>query len=75
MTKEKLTNEAELIQEAIEYIVSDLLYGLIQCMDEYVACRIRHGTPGENITRMKNYVEKEMRKYAKGVYQVEVDEI
>ena len=57
-----------------EEIVSDLLYTMFQCMDEYVEYKIQHGTPAEDITRMKKYVEMEMRKYAKGVYQVEVED-
>ena len=74
MTKtERVTNTAELNQEEIEEIVSDLLYTIFQCMDEYVVYKIQRGTAGEDITRMKNYVEKEMRKYAKGVYAVEVE--
>ncbi|MCH5159900.1 MAG: hypothetical protein J1F66_03505 [Clostridiales bacterium] len=74
MTKtEHVTNDHELIQEEIEEIVSDLLYTIFQCMDEYVAYKIQYGNAGEDLTRMKNYIEKEMRKYAKGVYAVELE--
>ena len=75
MTKrEEPINYADFMQKEIEEIVSDLLYTMFQCMDEYVEYKIQHGTPGEEITRMKNYVEKEIRKYAKGVYEVEVED-
>ena len=68
---EVLTSNNELTQVEI---VSDLLYTMFQCMDEYVEYKIQHGTPREEITRMKYYVEKEIRKYAKGVYEVEVED-
>ena len=64
----KTTNETK------EEIVSDLLYTMFQCMDEYVEYKIQHVNPGVDITKMKNFVEKEMRKYAKGVYEVEVED-
>ena len=66
--------DAELTLYEFEEIVSDLLYTMFQCMDEYVTFKIKNGNLGEDISKMKIYVEKEMRKYAKGVYDVEVED-
>ena len=74
MTKnEETVIDSELKQNAVEEIVSDLLYTMFQSMDEYVLYKIQNGARGDDITKMKFYIEKEMRKYAKAVYQVEVE--
>ena len=74
MTKyEAIVIDSELEQSAVVDIVSDLLYTMFQSMEEYVSYKIRNGARGDDILEMKFYIEKEMRKYAKAVYQVEVE--
>ena len=70
---EYIAIEENFIESIIEEIVSDLLYTLFQSMDEYVLTISENGSNGEDSIKMQFYIEKEMRKYAKAVYQVEVE--
>ena len=72
---EEIVIDSELELRTVEDIVSDLLYTMFQSMEEYVLYKIQNGTQGDDITKMKSFIEKEMRKYAKGVYNVEVEAI
>ena len=62
------------IPQDTEEIVSDLLYTVFQTVDEYVTYKIAHGTPGEELVKMQQYIEKEIRAYVWDLYQVEVEE-
>ena len=53
--------------------VSDLLYTMFQTMDEYITNFKAHGKSVDDLIKMQQYVEKEMRWYAQKVYKVEVD--
>ena len=64
---------AEFIPNEPEEIVSDLLYTLFQTMEEYVDYFIKRGYFVDDLTKMKNYVDKVMRKYVKILYDVEVE--
>ena len=72
-TNEEMIINVGLYESTVEEIVEDLLYTMFQSMDEYVSFKLQHGTRGDEITKMQVYIEKEMRKYAKAVYQVKVD--
>ena len=67
------------IDPAVDYdteeVVSDLLYTLLLTMDEYVTYLKAHGRAVEDLTKMQQYVEKEMRGYAQKVYKVVVDKV
>ena len=63
-----------LIPQNTEEIVSDMLYTVFQAVDEYVTYQISHGTPGEELRKMQNYIEEQIRAYAWDLYKVEVDE-
>ena len=64
----------EVVEDDTDEVVADLLYTMFQTMDEYIAYLKAHGNPGDDLTKMQKYVEKEMRWYAHKVYKVEVDE-
>ena len=63
----------EYVPQDTEEIVSDLLYTLFLTMDEYVTYLGAHDQSVDELTKMKNYVEKEMQKYVKILYQVDMD--
>ena len=71
---EELEIVIELIPNEPEEIVSDLLYTLFQTIDEYLTRKNRDGNNDEELIQMNNYINQEMRKYAKTLYQVEIEE-
>ena len=74
LKNEEKTIAAEFVPQDTEEIVSDLLYTLFQTMDEYVTYLSEHGHSVDDLAKMKNYVDKVMRKYVKDLYQMEVED-
>ena len=74
-----MLNQNNAIEQAAdddtEEVVSDLLYTLMFTMDEYVTRLKSHGSSGDDLTKMQEYIEKEMRWYAQKVYNVEVEDL
>lgn len=62
------------VEDDPDEVVADLLYTMFQTMDEYVTYLKAHGNPVDDLIKMQQYIEKEMRWYAQKVYKVEVDE-
>ena len=73
LKNEERTISAEYIPNDTEEIVSDLLCTLFLSMDEYVTYLRTHGYSVGELTKMQSYIEKEMQKYVKILYHVEVE--
>ena len=73
LKNEERTIAIEYVPQNTEEIVSDLLCTLFLSMDEYITYLSTHGRSVEDFAKMKSYIEKEMLKYVKILYQVEAE--
>lgn len=72
MTKEKILNSPP-VKCSNEEVASDLLYTCFQSMDEYITEIQADSKSRKGLVAMQQYVEKQLRWYARTLYKVEVD--